>query len=216
MSRAGGEERDPCILGVEKRVQCISRIQQPLQVFLGKRPTPLPCPHSPLPQEATNTRCPPPPAPPPPQEATDLAQRCLNRALEKGASRRAAARIAASVLTKAALDKGTKDNTTVLVVDLKAEDRAPATPAAVPTARPVAPASTAASGLDASVPAITAIAENTAAEGPSVLAPVAPTPAVAVAPAVGAAPAATEPFCPGPSDGGPEADIRQLPPCTVG
>ena len=50
-------------VGVEKRVQCISRIKQPLLVFLGKRPTPLPCPHSPLPQKASNTRCPPPSRP---------------------------------------------------------------------------------------------------------------------------------------------------------
>lgn len=46
--------------------------------------------------------------------------RCLTRAWEKGASRKAAVRIAASVLTKAALDRGSKDNVTVVIVDLKA------------------------------------------------------------------------------------------------
>lgn len=42
--------------------------------------------------------------------------RCLGRALEKGATRKAAVRIAASVLTKAALDRGSKDNVTVVIV----------------------------------------------------------------------------------------------------
>ena len=54
----------------------------------------------------------------PAQEATDLASRCLQRALEKGASRKAAVRIAASVLTKAAIDRGSKDNVTAVMVDL--------------------------------------------------------------------------------------------------
>ncbi|GAX82159.1 hypothetical protein CEUSTIGMA_g9587.t1 [Chlamydomonas eustigma] len=53
------------------------------------------------------------------QDAVDLAKRCLARAWEKGASRKAAARIAASVLTKAAIDKGSRDNVTVVLVDLK-------------------------------------------------------------------------------------------------
>jgi len=53
------------------------------------------------------------------QEATNLAIRCLTRAWEKGASRKAAVRIAASVLTKAAIDRGSKDNVTVVIVDLK-------------------------------------------------------------------------------------------------
>lgn len=46
--------------------------------------------------------------------------RCLQRAREKGASSKSAVRIAASVLTKAAIDRGSKDNVTVVVVDLKA------------------------------------------------------------------------------------------------
>ncbi|GFH17601.1 PPM-type phosphatase domain-containing protein, partial [Haematococcus lacustris] len=46
------------------------------------------------------------------QEAISLAMRCMNRAWEKGATRKAAARIAASVLTKAAIDRGSKDNIT--------------------------------------------------------------------------------------------------------
>jgi hypothetical protein len=37
-----------------------------------------------------------------------LAMRCMTKAWEKGASRKAAARIAASVLTKAAIDRGSK------------------------------------------------------------------------------------------------------------
>ncbi|KAG1669264.1 hypothetical protein FOA52_003302 [Chlamydomonas sp. UWO 241] len=53
------------------------------------------------------------------QEATSLAIRCMTRAWEKGASRKAAVRIAASVLTKAAVDRGSKDNVTVVIVDLK-------------------------------------------------------------------------------------------------
>lgn len=53
------------------------------------------------------------------QEAADLATRCLTRAIEKGASRKAAVRISASVLTKAAIDRGSKDNVTVVMVDLK-------------------------------------------------------------------------------------------------
>ena len=53
------------------------------------------------------------------QEATNLAIRCMHRAWEKGASRKAAVRIAASVLTKAAIDRGSKDNVTVVIVDLK-------------------------------------------------------------------------------------------------
>ena len=54
------------------------------------------------------------------QEAWYLAIRCLKRAREKGASRKAAVRIAASVLTKAAIDRGSKDNVTAIIVDLKA------------------------------------------------------------------------------------------------
>lgn len=53
------------------------------------------------------------------QEASSLAARCLKRAQERGASRKAAARIAASVLTRAAMDRGSKDNITVVIVDLQ-------------------------------------------------------------------------------------------------
>lgn len=52
------------------------------------------------------------------QEAVSLARRCLRRARHRGASRHSAARIAATVLTRAALDRGSRDNITVLVVDL--------------------------------------------------------------------------------------------------
>ena len=52
------------------------------------------------------------------QEAVNLAQRCLRRAQERGASRQAATRVAASVLTRAAVDQGSSDNVTVVVIDL--------------------------------------------------------------------------------------------------
>jgi len=55
------------------------------------------------------------------QEASVLAVRCLEHARRKGASHRAAARVAASVLTKAAIDRGSRDNVTVVVVDLRSE-----------------------------------------------------------------------------------------------
>lgn len=65
------------------------------------------------------------------QEATNLCIRCIKRAREKGASRNAAVRIAASVLTKAAIDRGSKDNVTVVIVDLR-NDRPGAPQAACP------------------------------------------------------------------------------------
>ncbi|EFJ47935.1 hypothetical protein VOLCADRAFT_61058 [Volvox carteri f. nagariensis] len=65
------------------------------------------------------------------QEATNLCIRCIKRAREKGASRNAAVRIAASVLTKAAIDRGSKDNVTVVIVDLR-NDRPGAGGAAAP------------------------------------------------------------------------------------
>jgi serine/threonine protein phosphatase PrpC len=52
------------------------------------------------------------------QEACSLAKRCLRRARQRGASRQTAARIAATVLTRAAVDRGSRDNVTVVVVDL--------------------------------------------------------------------------------------------------
>lgn len=52
------------------------------------------------------------------QEACSLAKRCLRRARQRGASRHSAARIAATVLTRAAVDRGSRDNVTVVVVDL--------------------------------------------------------------------------------------------------
>ena len=51
-------------------------------------------------------------------EAVALARRCLRRARQRGASRASAARIAATVLTRAAVDRGSRDNVTVVVVDL--------------------------------------------------------------------------------------------------
>ncbi|KAK9795958.1 hypothetical protein WJX73_006426 [Symbiochloris irregularis] len=47
------------------------------------------------------------------QEAVILAKRCLRRARQRGASRQSAARIAATVLTRAAFDRGSRDNVTV-------------------------------------------------------------------------------------------------------
>lgn len=52
------------------------------------------------------------------QEACSLAKRCLRRARQRGATRQSAARIAANVLTRAAVDRGSRDNVTVVVVDL--------------------------------------------------------------------------------------------------
>jgi protein phosphatase 2C len=51
-------------------------------------------------------------------EACSLARRCLLRARQKGSTRENAARVAATVLTKAAVDRGSRDNVTVLVIDL--------------------------------------------------------------------------------------------------
>jgi serine/threonine protein phosphatase PrpC len=75
------------------------------------------------------------------QEACTLAKRCLRRARQRGASRQSAARIAATVLTRAAVDRGSRDNVTVVVVDLStggsvegdALNRAPSAAAAVGT-----------------------------------------------------------------------------------
>lgn len=52
------------------------------------------------------------------QEACTLAKKCLLRAQQKGSSRENAARVAATVLTRAAVDRGSRDNVTVLVIDL--------------------------------------------------------------------------------------------------
>lgn len=72
------------------------------------------------------------------QEACTLAKRCLRRARQRGASRQSAARIAATVLTRAAVDRGSRDNVTVVVVDLSTASaeadalaRAPSAAAAV-------------------------------------------------------------------------------------
>lgn len=78
---------------------------------------PVRVPSRPPVQHRARAGCPHRPAAPAPvractraQEAISLAMRCSTRAWEKGASRRAAVRIAASVLTKAAIDRGSKDN----------------------------------------------------------------------------------------------------------
>ena len=51
-------------------------------------------------------------------EACSLAKKCLLRARQKGSTRENAARVAATVLTRAAVDRGSRDNVTVLVIDL--------------------------------------------------------------------------------------------------
>ena len=56
------------------------------------------------------------------QEACTLAKRCLRRARQRGASRQSAARIAATVLTRAAVDRGSRDNVTVCFFPLIAGD----------------------------------------------------------------------------------------------
>ncbi|KAG1657713.1 hypothetical protein FOA52_002517 [Chlamydomonas sp. UWO 241] len=52
-------------------------------------------------------------------ESVSIVRRCFERACGKGASRLAGTRIAARVLARAAIGKGSRDNTTVLVVDLQ-------------------------------------------------------------------------------------------------
>lgn len=52
------------------------------------------------------------------QEACTLAKKCLLRAQQRGSSKQSAARVAATVLTRAAVDRGSRDNVTVVIVDL--------------------------------------------------------------------------------------------------
>lgn len=52
------------------------------------------------------------------QEVVDIAARCMQRATIKGASRRAAAMVAAKVLVRVATDRGSRDNISVILVDL--------------------------------------------------------------------------------------------------
>lgn len=52
------------------------------------------------------------------QEACSVTRRSLQRAEHRGASPELAARVAASVLMKAAVTRGSQDNTTVIVIDL--------------------------------------------------------------------------------------------------
>jgi len=63
------------------------------------------------------------------EETCQLAKRALNRARSKGANARAAAKVAATVLTRAALAKGSRDNITVIVVDLRAPEAVSSNPA---------------------------------------------------------------------------------------
>lgn len=52
------------------------------------------------------------------QDACTLAKKCLGRARQRGSSRSSAARVAATVLMRAAVDRGSRDNVTVVIVDL--------------------------------------------------------------------------------------------------
>eukprot|EP00879_Flechtneria_rotunda_P002671 GHRR01002876.1.p1 GENE.GHRR01002876.1~~GHRR01002876.1.p1 ORF type:complete len:464 (+),score=193.40 GHRR01002876.1:1182-2573(+) len=65
------------------------------------------------------------------QEATTLALRSMMRARHRGASASAACRISASVLARGAIERGSKDNITVIVVDLKRTEAAAGSVAAV-------------------------------------------------------------------------------------
>jgi serine/threonine protein phosphatase PrpC len=55
------------------------------------------------------------------QEACNLAKKCLLRARQRGSTRHSAAKVAATVLTRAAVDRGSRDNVTVVIVDLTLE-----------------------------------------------------------------------------------------------
>ncbi|KIZ03468.1 hypothetical protein MNEG_4488, partial [Monoraphidium neglectum] len=59
------------------------------------------------------------------QEAVNLALRSAQRARARGASRTAACRVASGVLMRAAVTRGSRDNITVVVVDLKQEHGPP-------------------------------------------------------------------------------------------
>lgn len=51
-------------------------------------------------------------------EATNLACRCISRSKERGMSRQSSCRVSATVLAKAAIERGSRDNITVIVVDI--------------------------------------------------------------------------------------------------
>ena len=51
-------------------------------------------------------------------EATNLARRCISRSKDRGMSRQSSCRVSASVLAKAAIERGSRDNITVIVVDI--------------------------------------------------------------------------------------------------
>ncbi len=57
--------------------------------------------------------------PRPPQEACSTALRAFEAGMAKGCSASDCCRKAASALAKSALDRGTRDNVTVIVVDLR-------------------------------------------------------------------------------------------------
>lgn len=63
------------------------------------------------------------------EDAISVARRCFERAAGRNASRLVATRIACKVLVKAAAQRGSTDNVTVVVVDLQPPEAAPAAPA---------------------------------------------------------------------------------------
>ncbi|KAF8061168.1 ABI1 [Scenedesmus sp. PABB004] len=66
-----------------------------------------------------------------PQEAASLALRSTLRARERGASAGAACRVGASVLARGAVERGSRDNITVCVVDLRRHEAASPAPGSV-------------------------------------------------------------------------------------
>ncbi len=83
------------------------------------------------------------------QEAITLALRCLQRSRDKGTSRKAAVRVAATVLTRAAVDRGSKDNVTVVLVDLKQPEPGDAQPVGPSSGGCAAPTAASACGAAA-------------------------------------------------------------------
>eukprot|EP00798_Chlamydomonas_sp_ICE-L_P023560 gene23560-9081_t len=52
------------------------------------------------------------------EEAANLAARCISRSKERGMSRYGACRVVVSVLTKVAMERGSRDNITIIVLDI--------------------------------------------------------------------------------------------------
>eukprot|EP00798_Chlamydomonas_sp_ICE-L_P030462 gene30462-35473_t len=77
------------------------------------------------------------------QEAVDVIKLCISRAISKGADLESALRVAARILVRTAADVGSKDNVTVIVVDLSTRAQARvsvSSPSREPTAERVSEA----------------------------------------------------------------------------